>query len=54
LAIPGIGEKTARKLLQTFGSVEKIREAPEEELAAILNSTLSRRVVEHFQANAST
>jgi excinuclease ABC subunit C len=54
LAIPGIGEKTARKLLQAFGSVEKIREAPEEELAAILNGTLSRRVVEHFQANAST
>ena len=52
LAIRGIGEKTARKLLLTFGSLEKIREASEEELAAILNGALSKRVVEHFQANA--
>jgi excinuclease ABC subunit C len=52
LAIPGIGEKTARKLLQMFGSVEKIREASEEELAAILNSGQAERVRAHFQVNA--
>ncbi len=36
LEIPGVGEKTARKLLQAFGSLERIREASPEELARVV------------------
>ncbi|MEN5193973.1 excinuclease ABC subunit UvrC [Sphingobacterium faecium] len=35
--IPGIGKTTVEKLLTTFKSVKKIKEAPEEELKKILN-----------------
>jgi excinuclease ABC subunit C len=36
--IPGIGEKTARKLLRTFGSLAKIREATLEQLRSVVSS----------------
>ncbi|MBI4458485.1 MAG: hypothetical protein HY648_00325, partial [Acidobacteria bacterium] len=36
LEIPGVGEKTARRLLETFGSLENIRSASEEELRKVL------------------
>jgi excinuclease ABC subunit C len=35
--IPGVGDTTAQKLLSTFKSVKKIREAAPEELAKVLN-----------------
>ena len=37
LDIPGIGEKTVRRLLDHFGSLEKIRAASEEELRKVVN-----------------
>src|SRR6266571_1620937 len=33
--IPGVGEKTALKLLKHFGSLERVRQAPEEELMRV-------------------
>ena len=33
--IPGVGEKTVTKLLRHFGSLERVRQAPEEELARV-------------------
>jgi excinuclease ABC subunit C len=36
--IPGIGEKTARKLLRRFGSLAKIREATLEQLRSVVSS----------------
>ncbi|MFH1670225.1 MAG: GNAT family N-acetyltransferase, partial [Patescibacteria group bacterium] len=37
--VPGIGEKTKKELLERFGSVERIREASDEDLLSILNTT---------------
>lgn len=43
--IPGIGEQSARKLLRTFGSLERIRRASPEDLSRVL----SRRQVEKLR-----
>jgi excinuclease ABC subunit C len=37
LAVPGIGERTARRLLEHFGSVERLRAASDDELLHVLN-----------------
>ena len=37
LEIPGIGERTAQKLLREFGSLDKIRRSSLEQLAAVVN-----------------
>jgi len=42
--IPGIGEKTVAKLLRHFGSLERVREASEDELAGVAGRALARRV----------
>jgi excinuclease ABC subunit C len=42
--IPGIGEKTVMKLLRHFGSLERVREAPEEELAQIAGKAAARKL----------
>ncbi len=46
LAIDGVGEKTARKLLEYFGSVERVRSAAEEELAKIAGAKVARAIRE--------
>ena len=43
--IPGIGPATAKKLLQAFGSVTKVREAPEVDLAQTIGSAATRKVL---------
>jgi len=48
--IPGVGPKTVRKLLQRFGSVESVRNAPLEELSAALGPAAARRVAERYRA----
>jgi excinuclease ABC subunit C len=47
-AIPGIGPKRRRALLSHFGSIDRIRAAPVEELAAVPGMT--RRAAEQVQA----
>ncbi|MEP7352819.1 MAG: excinuclease ABC subunit UvrC [Acidobacteriota bacterium] len=42
--IPGIGEKTAMKLLKTVGSLERVRQSSEEELAVIVGRAAARRL----------
>jgi len=42
--IPGIGEKTASKLLRHFGSVDRVREVSEEELAAVIGKAAARKL----------
>ncbi len=42
--LPGIGPKTAQKLLKHFGSLERVKEASEEALAGVLGGALSRRL----------
>jgi excinuclease ABC subunit C len=46
LQISGIGEKTARKLLREFGSLDRIRASSVEDLSAIVNRGQARRIHE--------
>ena len=48
LEISGIGEKTARRLLQHFGSLDAVRAASEEQLAQVVNRRLAALVRAHF------
>jgi excinuclease ABC subunit C len=43
--IPGIGSATAKKLLQAFGSVTKVREAAEVDLAQTIGSAATQKVL---------
>lgn len=43
--IPGVGEKTASKLLTSFGSVKKIREASEEDLISVVGKAATARIL---------
>jgi len=47
--IPGIGDKTAQKLLRHFGSVKKIREALITDLAPVIGPQGAKKVNEYFQ-----
>src|SRR6185503_1683421 len=42
--IPGIGEKTAAKLLRHFGSLDRVRDASEEELGAVIGNAAARKL----------
>ena len=42
--IPGIGEKTAAKLLRHFGSLDRVRDASEEELGAVIGKAAGRKL----------
>jgi len=50
--IPGIGEKTASKLLSHFGSLSALRRLSAEELGQVVNSRQAQRIVEHFSSVA--
>jgi len=47
--IPGIGEKTAEKLLKHFGSVKKIKEAGPEAVAEIAGAAVARKMAGFFE-----
>ena len=42
--IPGIGDKTTAKLLKHFGSLERVRLAPEEELVQVAGRAAAQRI----------
>ncbi len=46
--IPGIGPKTVEKLLKTYGSLERVRQAPEEELLRTVGKTVAAKLRTHF------
>jgi excinuclease ABC subunit C len=46
--IPGVGERSALKLLRKFGSLAKLRMASVEELAGVVTRTQAQRVYEHL------
>ncbi len=50
--IPGIGEKTVMKLLRHFGSLERVHETPEEELAQVAGRAAARKL-KQFKAGRS-
>lgn len=51
--IPGIGEKTATKLLQEFKSVKKIKEAPTEEITRLVGKAVAQKLKNYFLENDS-
>ena len=54
LGIPGVGEKTAQKLLREFGSLAALREASEEDLARVTGPAQAARIVRHLKTGAGT
>lgn len=42
--IPGVGEKTVTKLLREFGSLERVREASEADIAKVVGRAAARKV----------
>jgi excinuclease ABC subunit C len=49
--IPGVGPKTVEKLLKHFGSLERVRSAPEEELVRIAGPSAARKVGDYLRAD---
>jgi excinuclease ABC subunit C len=47
--VPGVGSKTAIKLLERFGSVRGVREATEAELVEAVGLKAMKRVVDYFK-----
>jgi excinuclease ABC subunit C len=50
--IEGVGPVTVRKLLKHFGSLEQVRSASEDQLAAVTGRTAARRVKTHYEQQA--
>ena len=50
-SIKGIGEATAKKLLQHFKSVARIKKASEEDLAAVIGKSAAKKVSGHLSGN---
>jgi excinuclease ABC subunit C len=51
--IPGIGPRTAQKLLKEFGSVANIQRAGVEELSRVVARKSAEKILEHLGANSS-
>jgi excinuclease ABC subunit C len=49
LDIPGIGPKTAEKLLQRYGSVANLQRATVEELSRLVTRKSAEKIVEHYR-----
>ncbi|HEY7304126.1 MAG TPA: excinuclease ABC subunit UvrC [Bryobacteraceae bacterium] len=49
--VPGIGPKTVEKLLRRFGSLERVRQASKEELAAAVGTACANRLIAYFQTD---
>jgi len=48
-AIPGVGERTTRRLLQHFGSLQAVKHADVAALSAVVTRTQAEAILEHFQ-----
>lgn len=46
--IPGIGDKTAQKLLKTFGSVKKMRDLAKEEITEVVGKSAGSKVYDYL------
>lgn len=51
--VPGIGNRTVEKLLRTFGSLERVRQAPRAELVRVVGAAAANKLEAHFQADAT-
>src|SRR3954465_2106207 len=50
--VPGLGPKTVEKLLRTFGSLERVRQASDPDLAAVIGKAATNRLRTHLNANS--
>jgi len=46
--IPGVGERTTKRLLQHFGSLQAVKEADAAALASVVNRSQAEAILEHF------
>jgi excinuclease ABC subunit C len=49
LEIPGIGERTTKRLLQHFGSLQAVREADAAALASVVSRSQADAILQHFR-----
>ena len=47
--IPGIGDKTVRKLMAHFGSPKKVRNALASEIAEVTNLSVAKKIMEYYR-----
>src|SRR5882672_519142 len=47
--IPGVGESTARRLLEHFGSLQAVKEADVAALSGVVTKSQAEAILEHFQ-----
>jgi excinuclease ABC subunit C len=47
--IPGVGERTTRRLLQHFGSVQAVKQADVAALSAVVTRNQAEAILQHFQ-----
>jgi excinuclease ABC subunit C len=52
--IPGVGPRTAQKLLRRFGSITQLRSASVEQIARVVPRTLAERVSAHLAGTATS
>lgn len=50
-SIPGVGERTAQRLLMHFGSVPRIAAAPKEDIAALVGPALAEKIKTELKTN---
>lgn len=48
-SIAGVGDKTAQKLLQTFGSVENIKSLSFDQLTDIVGASIAQKIIDHYK-----
>jgi excinuclease ABC subunit C len=51
-SIPGVGERTAQKLLRRFGSVAQVKQASVEDLSRVVTRPLAQRIADHLHGGA--
>jgi excinuclease ABC subunit C len=49
--VPGVGAKTVEKLLRTFGSLERVRQASREELVPVVGAAATKRLSAYFASD---
>ncbi|MEQ9188036.1 MAG: excinuclease ABC subunit UvrC [Cryomorphaceae bacterium] len=52
LAIDGIGVKTAKELLRSFYSMERIKQLSEEDLATVVSAAQAKAIVDYFRSTS--
>lgn len=49
--VPGVGAKTVEKLLRTFGSLERVRQASPKELSQVVGAAATKRLSAYFASD---